>query len=196
MMRTRLAFAAFPAGLAALVALAGCGSGSSANTATASPSTSATTGAGMTTIAMTKNPQLGPILTDSKGNTVYVFAKDSKGMSNCNGACASVWPPVTTTGKATAGNGVVASKLGTTKRSDGSTQITYGGRPLYTYTADTSPGDVTGNGVNTYGGLWYAVQPNGSNAPAGSSSASGSTGGAASGGSSTTSGSSSGGYGY
>ena len=94
MMRARLAFAAFPAGLAALVALAGCGSGSSASTATASPSTSGTTSGGMTTIAMTKNPQLGPILTDSKGNTVYVFAKDSKGMSNCNGACATVWPPV------------------------------------------------------------------------------------------------------
>jgi predicted lipoprotein with Yx(FWY)xxD motif len=192
-MRPRLALAAFPAGLAALVALAGCGS--SGGSATASPSTSATTGGGMATIDMTKNPQLGSILTDSKGNTVYVFAKDSKGMSNCNGACASVWPPVTTTGKPTAGNGVVASKLGTTKRSDGSTQITYGGRPLYTYTADTSPGDVTGNGVNTYGGLWYAVQPNGSNAPAGSSGASSSTG-ASTGSSSTTSGSSSGGYGY
>ena len=191
MMRTRLALAAFPAGLAALVALAGCGSGSSASSATASPSTSGTTGGGMATIAMTKNPQLGPILTDSKGNTVYVFAKDSKGMSNCNGACASVWPPVTTSGKPTAGSGVLASKLGTTKRSDGSTQVTYGGRPLYTYTADSSPGDVTGNGINTYGGLWYAVQPNGSNAPAGSSSN-----GTSSTGSSTTSGSSSGGYGY
>jgi predicted lipoprotein with Yx(FWY)xxD motif len=192
-MRPRLALAAFPAGLAALVALAGCGS--RGGSAAASPSTSATTGGGMATIDMTKNPQLGAILTDSKGNTVYVFAKDSKGMSNCNGACASVWPPVTTTGKPTAGNGVLASKLGTTKRSDGSTQITYGGRPLYTYTADTSPGDVTGNGVNTYGGLWYAVQPNGSNAPAGSSSASSSSG-ASTGSSSTTGGSSSGGYGY
>ena len=191
MMRTRLALAALPAGLAALVALAGCGSGSSASSATASPSTSGTTGGGMATIAMTKNPQLGPILTDSKGNTVYVFAKDSKGMSNCNGSCASVWPPVTTSGKPTAGSGVLASKLGTTKRSDGSTQVTYGGRPLYTYTADSSPGDVTGNGINTYGGLWYAVQPNGSNAPAGSSSN-----GTSSTGSSTTSGSSSGGYGY
>ena len=190
MMRTRLALAAFPAGLAALVALAGCGSGS--NSATASPSTA---GGGMATIAMTKNPQLGPILTDSTGNTVYAFAKDSKGMSNCNGACASVWPPVTTSGKPTAGSGALASKLGTTKRSDGSTQVTYGGRPLYTYTADSSPGDVTGNGINTYGGLWYAVQPNGSNAPAGSSSASSSTG-ASAGTSSTTGGSSSGGYGY
>ncbi len=190
-MRTRLALAALPTGLAALVALAGCGSGSSAGSTTASPSTSGTTGGGMATIAMTKNPQLGPILTDSKGNTVYVFAKDSKGMSNCNGSCASEWPPVTTSGKPTAGSGVLASKLGTTKRSDGSTQVTYGGRPLYTYTADSSPGDVTGNGINLFGALWYAVQPNGSNAPVGSSSN-----GTSSPGNSTTSGSSSGGYGY
>jgi predicted lipoprotein with Yx(FWY)xxD motif len=191
MMRTRLALAALPAGLAALVALAGCGSGSGASSATASPSTSGTTGGGMATIAMTKNPQLGPILTDSKGNTVYAFAKDSKEMSNCNASCASVWPPVTTSAKPTAGGSVSASKLGTTKRSDGSTQVTYGGRPLYTYTADSSPGDVAGNGINEFGGLWYAVQPNGSNAPAGTSSNS-----TSSPGNSTASGSSSGGYGY
>jgi predicted lipoprotein with Yx(FWY)xxD motif len=185
MIKTRLALAAIPAGLAALVALAGCGGGSSASSA-AGPSTSGATGGGMATIDMSKNPQLGPILTDSNGDTVYVFAKDSKGMSNCEGSCASLWPPVTTSGKPTAGDGVVASKLGTTKRSDGSTQVTYAGRPLYTYTSDASPGDVTGNGINTFGAVWNAVQPNGSNAPAGSS------GGASSTGRSTTSG----GYGY
>jgi predicted lipoprotein with Yx(FWY)xxD motif len=140
---------------------------------------------------MTKNPELGPILTDSKGNTVYVFAKDSRGMSDCNGSCPSVWPPVTTSAKLTAGSGVVASKLGTTKRSDGSTQVTYGGRPLYTYTVDSSPGDVMGNGINEFGAVWHAVLPNGSNAPAGSSSN-----GTSPAGSSTTSGPSSGGYGY
>jgi predicted lipoprotein with Yx(FWY)xxD motif len=145
----------------------------------------------MVTIAMTKNPQLGPILTDSQGNTVYVFAKDSKGVSNCNGACASVWPPVTTSGKPKPGSGVLASKLDTTERSDGSIQVTYGGRPLYTYTGDSSPGDVTGNGLDLYGARWYAVQPNGSNAPAGTSSNS-----TSSPGNSTASGSSSGGYGY
>ncbi|HEY7150927.1 MAG TPA: hypothetical protein VH391_04540 [Solirubrobacterales bacterium] len=190
--RTRLALAALPAALAALVALAGCG-GSGSNTATASPSTSPASGAGMATIAMANNPQLGSILTDSQGNTVYAFAKDSNGMSNCSGACASVWPPVTTSGKPTTGNGVVGSKLGTTKRSDGSTQVTYAGRPLYTYTADSGPGDTAGNGINEFGGLWYAVRPNGSSAPATSSSNSTSP---SSSGSSTTSGSSSGGYGY
>jgi predicted lipoprotein with Yx(FWY)xxD motif len=141
----------------------------------------------MATIATSKNPQLGAILTDSQGNTVYVFAKDSKGMSNCSGACASIWPPVTTSGKPTTGSGALAAKLGTTKRSDGSTQVTYGGRPLYTYTGDSSPGDVTGNGLDLYGAKWYAVQPNGSNAPAGNTSnGASSTGGSTSGG----------GYGY
>jgi predicted lipoprotein with Yx(FWY)xxD motif len=191
MIRKRFAFAAFPAGLAALVALAGCGGGSGANTATASPRTPVSTGGGMATIAMARNPQLGPILTDSQGNTVYAFAKDSNGMSNCSGSCASIWPPVTTSGKPTAGSGVLASKLGTTKRSDGSTQVTFAGRPLYTYTGDSSPGDVAGNGLDDFGGLWYAVKPNGQNAPAGSSSNS-----TSSASSSTTSGSSSGGYGY
>jgi predicted lipoprotein with Yx(FWY)xxD motif len=115
----------------------------------------------MATIATSKNPQLGAILTDSQGNTVYVFAKDS--------------------------SGALAAKLGTTKRSDGSTQVTYGGRPLYTYTGDSSPGDVTGNGLDLYGAKWYAVQPNGSNAPAGNTSnGASSTGGSTSGG----------GYGY
>jgi predicted lipoprotein with Yx(FWY)xxD motif len=191
MMSKRFALAALPAGVAALVVLAGCGGGSGANTATASPSTSGTAGGGMGTIAMTKNPQLGPILTDGQGNTVYAFAKDSKGMSNCSGSCASIWPPVTTSGKPTAGSGTIASKLGTTKRGDGPTQVTYSGRPLYTYTADSGPGDIAGNGINEFGGLWYAVQPNGQNAPARTSSAA-----ASSAGSSTTSGSSGGGLGY
>jgi predicted lipoprotein with Yx(FWY)xxD motif len=167
------------ASLTALVAVAGCGGGSSNSTSTA-----AATSGGAATIDVAKNAQLGQILTDSKGDTVYVFAKDTNGKSACNGGCAGVWPPVTTSGTPKAGTGVTASKLGTTKRSDGSTQVTYADRPLYTYTADTSPGDTTGNGVNLYGALWYAVQPNGSNAPASGSSGSGST----------TTGSSGGGY--
>ena len=171
-MRKRLSLTVLPAGLVALMALAGCGGSSSAST-----NSSRATGSGAATIDVAKNAQLGQILTDSNGNTVYMFAKDTNGKSECTGSCASVWPPVTvtTSGQPKAGNGVVASKLGTTMRSDGSTQVTYDGRPLYTYTADTSPGDTTGNGVNLYGALWYAVQPNGSNAPVGGSSGSGST---------------------
>jgi predicted lipoprotein with Yx(FWY)xxD motif len=161
------------------MALAGCGGSSSAST---NSSSSSTTGSGAATIAVAKNAQLGQILTDSKGNTVYMFAKDSKGKSECTGSCASVWPPVTTSGQPKAGNGVVASKLGTTMRSDGSTQVTYAGHPLYTYTADGSPGDTNGNGINEFGGVWYAVQPNGSQASASGSAGSGSTTGGSSGG--------------
>jgi predicted lipoprotein with Yx(FWY)xxD motif len=195
MMRARLSLAALPVALVALVAIAGCG-GSSGTTSTSNAagttSTSAGASSGAATIDVAKNPQLGPILTDSKGNTVYVFAKDTGTTSTCSGSCAGLWPPVTTSGTPKAGNGVVASKLGTTKRSDGSTQVTYAGHPLYTYTADASPGDTTGNGISTFGAVWNAVQPTGSNAPAGSST----SGGSSSGGSTSTSSSSGGGYGY
>jgi predicted lipoprotein with Yx(FWY)xxD motif len=180
MMRARLSLAVLPASLVALVALAGCGGGSS------STSTAGATAGGGATIDVTTNAQLGQILTDTTGNTVYVFDKDTNGKSACSGSCAGVWPPVTASGSPQAGNGVVASKLGTVKRSDGSTQVTYAGHPLYTYTSDTSAGATTGNGVNSFGAVWHAVQPDGSNAPAGGSSGSGST----------TSGSSGGGYGY
>ena len=158
------------ASLTTLVAVAGCGGGSSNSTSTA-----AATSGGAATIDVAQNAQLGQILTDSKGDTVYGFAKDTNGKSECSASCAGVWPPVTTSGAPKAGKGVAASKLGTTKRSDGSTQVTYDDRPLYTYTSDTSPGDTTGNGVNLFGALWYAVQPNGSNAPVNGSTGSGST---------------------
>jgi predicted lipoprotein with Yx(FWY)xxD motif len=194
MMRARLSLAALPVALIALVAIAGCGgsSGTTTSNAAATTSTSAGASGGATTIDVANNPKLGQILTDSNGDTVYVFAKDTGSKSTCSGACAGVWPPVTTSGTPKAGNGVAASKLATTKRSDGSTQVTYSGHPLYTYTGDASPGDTTGNGINTYGAVWNAVQPSGANAPAGSSTSGGST----SGGSTSTSSSSGGGYGY
>ena len=185
MTRARLSLAVLPASLAVLVAVAGCG-GSSNNSSSTTTAGAATAG-GAATIDVANNAQLGQILTDSNGNTVYVFDKDTNGKSACSGSCAGVWPPVTTSGAPKAGTGIAASKLGTTKRSDGSTQVTYAGHPLYTYTSDTSPGDTTGNGINSFGALWHAVLPNGSNAPASGSGGSGSTGGGASSG---------GGYGY
>jgi predicted lipoprotein with Yx(FWY)xxD motif len=191
MTRARLSLAVLSASLVVLIAVAGCGGGSSSSTSAAGA-----TGGGAATIDVATNAQLGQILTDSKGDTVYVFAKDTNGKSACSGSCAGVWPPVTTSGSPKAGKGAVASKLGTTKRSDGSTQVTYAGHPLYTYTADSGPGATTGNGVNSFGALWYAVLPNGSNAPVSGSTGGGSTGGGSTGGGSTTSPSSGGGYGY
>jgi predicted lipoprotein with Yx(FWY)xxD motif len=109
------------------------------------------------------------VLTNAKGFTLYWFVPDTSTKSNCNGSCAQIWPPVT--GPATAGSGVTG-KLGTITRSDGSTQATYDGHPLYTYTADTAPGQANGNGINASGGVWHEVTASGAAAPASSPSAS------------------------
>ena len=109
------------------------------------------------------------VLTDAKGFTLYWFVPDTSTKSNCNGSCAQIWPPVT--GPATAGAGVTG-KLGTITRSDGSTQATYDGHPLYTYTADTAPGQANGNGINASGGVWHEVTASGAAAAASSPSAS------------------------
>jgi predicted lipoprotein with Yx(FWY)xxD motif len=101
------------------------------------------------------------VVTNAKGFTLYWFAPDTATASKCSGACAQVWPPVA--GPATAGSGVTG-KLGTITRSDGSTQATYDGRPLYTYVPDTAPGQATGNGVNGFGGVWHEVTVSGTTA--------------------------------
>jgi predicted lipoprotein with Yx(FWY)xxD motif len=155
--------------LAGLI-VAGCGSSdstSSTTAATAATTAAASTG-GAATIDVADNPDLGKILTDADGNTVYLFEKDENGMSNCSGGCAAEWPPVTTSGSPKAGSGADDSLLGTIKRDDGSEQVTYDDHPLYTYSGDTKAGDTNGNGLELYGAEWYAMTPDGSNAePAG-----------------------------
>jgi predicted lipoprotein with Yx(FWY)xxD motif len=110
------------------------------------------------------------VLTNAKGFTLYWFVPDTSTKSNCNGSCAQIWPPVT--GPATAGSGVTG-KLGTITRSDGSTQATYDGHPLYTYTADTAPGQANGNGINASGGVWHEVTASGAAASSASPSSGG-----------------------
>jgi predicted lipoprotein with Yx(FWY)xxD motif len=109
-------------------------------------------------------PKLGKVIVNEEGITLYDFHKDKGTTSSCYGACAGVWPPLTTEGKPTGLMGVSASKLGTTKRNDGTTQVTFAGHPLYTYTGDSKPGEANGNDLSTYGGQWYALQPNGEEA--------------------------------
>jgi predicted lipoprotein with Yx(FWY)xxD motif len=94
------------------------------------------------------------LVTNANGRTVYSFAPDTPAKSNCNGSCAQLWPPVKGPAKAGAG---VTGKLATIKRSDGSTQATYNGHPLYTYIGDTKPGQATGNNLNLSGGVWHQV---------------------------------------
>ena len=95
---------------------------------------------------MPKSPASGTVLVDSEGFTVYEFAKDKGTTSSCYGECEEGWPPVTTKGAPTAGEGAMSSQLGTTKRKDGTLQVTYAGHPLYTFVEDKSPGEANGNG--------------------------------------------------
>ena len=108
------------------------------------------------TRAVLKTTTIGgaTVLTNGQGLTLYWFAPDTSVRSACTGACAQYWPPVT--GPATAGQGVTG-RLGTITRSDGSKQATYNGHPLYTYIADTAPGQAHGNNLNLNGGLWHEV---------------------------------------
>lgn len=159
------------------IAVAGCGGSKSSNgggsagatatetTKASSPTTSATKAAsnGAPAVVTTKsNPTLGTILAAGpKKLTVYMFVADKGESSACYGACAVAWPPVTTTGNPKAEGGASASKLGTIKRTDGTTQVTYAGRPLYYYTPDSTEADITGQGVNSFGALWYVLSANG-----------------------------------
>jgi len=115
---------------------------------------SATQANGTVSLSKTK---LGMVLVNSKGHTLYMFSKDKNGKSSCSGGCAKFWPPYLQHGKVTAGSGVKASLLGTTKRKDGKLEVTYGGHPLYYFVTDRKPGQTTGQGVNQFGGPWWVL---------------------------------------
>jgi predicted lipoprotein with Yx(FWY)xxD motif len=114
---------------------------------------------GHRTVGMAQNPKLGTILTDGSGQTLYYFLADPKGRSTCYGACASIWPPATTEAPPHAGSGVDAGKLSTITRQGGRKQLTYDGRPLYYYQADTERGDADGQGLKQFGARWYVISP-------------------------------------
>ena len=157
----RLLAVILPLAAVALVAVvvAGCG-GSSSSTAGGGSAYGNAKPAPKTGTVSTRQTKLGRILVDANGRTLYLFEKDKGATSSCNGACASVWPPLTA-GKAKAGARVTAADLGTTKRSDGKTEITYAGHPVYTYAGDQKPGDVAGQGLDQFGAEWYVLAPDG-----------------------------------
>jgi predicted lipoprotein with Yx(FWY)xxD motif len=121
----------------------------------------------------------GTYLVGPSGRALYLWVADNGGKSNCSGACASAWPPLTTTGTPTASDGAQASDLGTITRSDGTKQVTYMGHPLYYFVGDPSAGSTTGQGNNGFGAKWWLVAPSGAAitaAGSGSSSSSSSSG--------------------
>ena len=124
----------------------------------ATPSPAALPG---TTTVMLANSSLGQILVDGSGRTLYLWVVDKSPSSVCYDACRNAWPPVLTTGKPLAGTGVNASLLGTSARTDGQLEVVYNGHPLYYFIADKKAGDLTGQGINNFGGPWYVVSPSG-----------------------------------
>lgn len=160
------------AALALGIAAAGCGGSSSSSSAPAGgTNASGTGGAGgygygggsgsssaqAVTLKAVSSP-LGTILVDQDGKTLYLFEADSQNKSNCSGGCLSLWPPIMAKSKATAGSGVTAGMIGT---ATGSSQVTYAGHPLYWFSGDTKAGDTNGEGLDDFGGEWYAISPAG-----------------------------------
>ncbi|MGI5204282.1 COG4315 family predicted lipoprotein [Spirillospora sp. CA-108201] len=124
---------------------------------------------GRTQIRSAETPRLGQILVNQKGRTLYLFVADPPNRSTCSGACASIWPPVTTQGVPTTAGGAQQSQISTINRSDGPPQIVYGGHPLYYFQADTGPGDTHGQALTQFGAEWYAVSPQGQQVQSGTS---------------------------
>lgn len=170
----------------ALALLTGCGSSKNSTTGSTAAATNAksstpaasggsayghgtaSTAAGSTPSASggmlitTKHGKLGTILAAGpKKLTVYLFEGDKGGVSACSGACASAWPPVTTSATPTSSAGAVSADLSTVTRSDGTKQVTYKGHPLYFFVKDKDDGDAYGQGANAFGASWYVLAPSG-----------------------------------
>jgi predicted lipoprotein with Yx(FWY)xxD motif len=166
--------------LAAATTVAACSSAASstaaapAASATGSPAAASPAGSGAAasggTVITTATSSAGTVLTNGSGKAVYLWVKDTGDMSNCNGACAGAWPPVTTTGTATAAGSAKASDIGTITRSDGTKQVTYDGHPLYYFAGDSGAGSATGQGSDSFGAKWWLVTPAGSDVTASVSS--------------------------
>ena len=176
--------------LVALVALAavgvlaagcaGSGSGSSSGGMGgdgSSGTTPASGGASRVAMVSATSTSLGMILVDGSGRTLYLFEKDQPNQSACAGACAAAWPVDQSSGTPKAGSGVTASLLGTIKRGDNTTQVTYNQHPLYYFQGDSGAGQHNGQGVDAFGAKWYAVTPAGGAVSGGATATATTTGG-------------------
>ncbi|MBS1846175.1 MAG: hypothetical protein JST53_17325 [Actinobacteria bacterium] len=112
-------------------------------------------------VKVVNTPELGKVIVDSKGMTLYDFHKDKGKTSVCYGECAAAWPPLLTSGTPKATGAAKQSLLGTTKRKDGTVQVTYDGHPVYGFVEDKMPGETNGNDFKGFGAQWYALMTNG-----------------------------------
>jgi predicted lipoprotein with Yx(FWY)xxD motif len=172
--RARSLGALSASGLAVLAAVtAGCGGGS----ATAASSGPPKTASGQAATVGVSSAGIGQILVNSQGHTLYLFKADQGTKSACTGACAAAWPPLLVTGSPTLGKGINASLVGTATRPEGTTQLTYGGHPLYLFSHDQKAGETNGQGVSAFGASWFALNSAGNQVSAKTQSSSGSGGG-------------------
>ena len=169
---TRRAAALLAAAVLAIVALAGCGGGSSSSSTTGTEAKTTSTAPapkppppnaeeGTVFVSLGSAKGLGEVLVNSEGRTLYAFSG-----AECEGACAKAWPPLLDeNGEPQPSNGTAASRLGTVKRPDGTTQVTYADHALYTFGGDKAPGEANGDGQSAFDGTWTALK--GSGEPAG-----------------------------
>jgi predicted lipoprotein with Yx(FWY)xxD motif len=153
--------------LASSLAFAACSAagGSPATRVVASPSTPG--GAGAVIVSTASSTTLGAILVGPSGMTLYTHAGDGTSMSTCTGGCLTAWPPLTVSaGQQPAAGPGVTGHLGSFVRTDGPTQVTYNGWPLYTWPGDTKPGDATGQGIGGFSVATAAVSPPAQYSPA------------------------------
>ncbi len=167
--------------LVGLLVIAGCGGGGSSSSSTSEATTSNAAAESkpeskpasnpkpqaskpkvpVAVVKVMNTPDLGKVIVDSEGMTLYDFHKDKGTTSACYGECATAWPPLLTSGEPKATGGAQQSLLGTTKRKDGTLQVTYDGHPVYGFVEDKKPGETNGNDFKGFGAQWYALLPNG-----------------------------------
>ena len=142
------------------VGSAAVAAGAGSVSAVPAPASAADAGQARTTLTV-RSTRFGRILFDGRGFALYGFTRDPRGRSVCFDDCAAAWPPYILRGRLSAGAGTRRSLLGTTRRPDGTRQVTYAGRPLYFYVGDRNAGDVFCQNVREFGGLWLVVRPSG-----------------------------------
>ncbi|MGZ4629226.1 MAG: COG4315 family predicted lipoprotein [Oryzihumus sp.] len=150
-------------GSLAVLGLAACGSTTTAGSpASSNPGgASASSPAAAAGTLAVRTTSLGPVLVDARGRTVYLLTADSPGHSSCASSCLRYWPAVPPGASTPTSLPGITATIGTTATMAGGKTLTAGGWPLYTFVQDSKPGDVTGQGVKSFGGTWYAVSPAG-----------------------------------